>query len=121
MGAVRRADGTSLIDRCHRTGTWRSRLVGLLGTADLTPDEGLWLEPCSSVHTFGMRIPIACVFLDETGTVLRIVPALRPWRAAAVRGARAVVEMLPQAVAGLGPGDVLTWSAATAEDAPTRR
>jgi uncharacterized membrane protein (UPF0127 family) len=89
---VRDPDGRVLIARCHVADRLLARLVGLLGTPDLADDEGLWLEPCSSVHTAGMRIPIACAFLDGERRVLRVVDPLPPWRHAGVRGARVAVE-----------------------------
>ena len=109
VGVVRRADGATLVGRCHLGTGWRSRLVGLLGTTDLASDEGVWLEPCSSVHTFGMRMSIACVFLDADGKVLRIVQRLPPWRTASMRGARVALETRPDAVGDLQEGDVVVW------------
>lgn len=109
VGVVRRADGATFVARCYLGAGWRSRLVGLLGTTDLASDEGIWLEPCSSVHTFGMRMSIACVFLDADGTVVRIVQTLPPWRTASVRGARVVLETRPDAVGDLHEGDVVAW------------
>jgi len=71
-----------------------SRLRGLLGRTDLVQGEGLWLEPCSSIHMFFMRFPLDALFVDENRLVVRCVPNLRPWRIAAggVR-ARAVLEL----------------------------
>jgi uncharacterized protein len=59
-----------------------------------------------------MRFPIDAVFLDHELKVLRVVPHLRPWRAAARRGAYAVLELPAGATtdAGLEPGNVLVMS-----------
>jgi hypothetical protein len=102
------ADGNLVVARCHVADRPLARLVGLLGTPDLADDEGLWLEPCSSVHTWGMRIPITCAFLDADGRVLRVVDPLPAWRHAAVRGARAVVEVPAGRFARLAVGTTLT-------------
>lgn len=40
-----------------------------------------------------MRFPIDAVFLDEELLVLRVASDLKPWRAAARRGAHAVLEL----------------------------
>lgn len=101
-----RGDET-VVARCHVADRWLARLVGLLGTANLGDGEGLWLAPCSSVHTWGMRIPIVCVFLDGEGRVLRVVDALPPWRAAAVRGAVAVLEARVGGLNAVRVGEVL--------------
>lgn len=72
---------------------WHQRALGLLATPHLDFPVGLWIEPCNSVHMFGMRFAIDAVFLDAGGKVLRIVPQLRPWRMAGCRGARTVLEL----------------------------
>ena len=66
---------------------------GLLGRPPLDGGDGVVLVPCASVHTCFMPAPIDVVFLDRRGEVLRVVPALRPWRAEACRGAHAVLEL----------------------------
>jgi uncharacterized protein len=61
---------------------------------------------------FFMKFPIDAVFLDRDLVVLKIVADLRPWKTAAKRGARAVLE-LPAGEAeraGLRPGDRLVLS-----------
>jgi uncharacterized protein len=69
------------------------RLRGLLGRDGLEQGEGLLLRPASAVHTCFMRFPIDAVFLDRDLTVVRIVSDLRPWRVAACRGSKAVLEL----------------------------
>lgn len=104
-------DGTVVAARCHRARTALARLVGLLGTPDLAVDEALWLEPCRSVHTVALRVPIGCAFLDGDGVVLRVVDPLPRGRAAGARGARAVVECRAGVLAATGPGQVLLLGA----------
>lgn len=69
------------------------RARGLLGRPALSSDEALWIEPCNSIHTFGMTYPIDVIFLDRSGKVLRVVDELKPWRIARVWSARSVVEL----------------------------
>jgi len=62
--------------------------------------------PAPSVHTFFMRFTIDVVFLARDGEVMKVVPSLRPWRTAAARRAKAVLE-LPAGEAerrGIRPG-----------------
>lgn len=76
--------------------TMWTRMRGLLGRGGLAPSEGLWIEPCSSIHMFFMRFPIDAVFIDRHHQVVRVHEDLRPWRMA--RGgkfAHSVLE-LPQ-------------------------
>jgi uncharacterized protein len=90
---------------------------GLLGRSGLSSGEGLLLRPAGSVHTAFMRFAIDVVFLDRDLRVVKVVPEVVPWRTAACRGARAVLE-LPAGEAsrrGLREGVSLTqvWRTAT--------
>lgn len=98
--------------RCYRAGALPARLVGLLATPDLAADEALWLEPCASVHSLGLRAPIGCAFLDSDGTVLRVLDPLPRGRLATARGARAVVECSAGRLGRLSPGARLEWVSA---------
>lgn len=70
-----------------------SRLKGLLGTRSLPDGEGLWIQPCQSVHTFFMRYPIDVLFLNKEGSVI-YATTLAPWRMSRwVRGANGVLEL----------------------------
>lgn len=91
---------------------WWSRALGLLATRRLDRIDGLWLSPCAAVHMVGMAYALDVVFLDAAGSVLRVVPGLRPWAAAACRGARQTLELragLAEAL-GIRPGDRLALS-----------
>ncbi|HEV3233554.1 MAG TPA: DUF192 domain-containing protein [Candidatus Dormibacteraeota bacterium] len=73
--------------------SWK-RFVGLMGRASLPAGEGLWIEPCNSIHMFFMRFAIDAVFLDRDNRVKRVVRDLKPWRVSPiVFGARTVVEL----------------------------
>jgi len=90
---VRTHEGRVVCQRCFvADGPW-TRMRGLLGRSQLGAGEGLLLKPAGSVHTFFMRFPIDVVFIDRDGCVTRVVHALRPWRAAGSRRARAVLEL----------------------------
>lgn len=97
MGAktavVTQEDGRVVCEHCLVADSALSRMRGLLGRKELPHDEGVLLRPAGSIHTFWMRFAIDVVFLDDTLRVLRIVEDVRPWRVAAQRGARAVLEL----------------------------
>lgn len=76
-----------LADRAH------TRLRGLLGRPELPRGEGLLLVPAPSIHTAFMRFEIDALFLDRELRVLRVVRRLAPWKAAAKRHARSVLEL----------------------------
>lgn len=75
--------------------TWLSRAGGLLIRPALLDDEVLWLRPCQSIHTFGMRDAIGVFFLNQHNLVISTRPYLRPNRIAYNRQARSVVETRP--------------------------
>jgi uncharacterized membrane protein (UPF0127 family) len=84
---------------------------GLLGRRGLPPGEGLLLHPAGSIHTFFMRFVIDAVFLDREQRVVRIASHLRPWRTAAGKDSRSVLELAAGEAArlGLAAGDVLRF------------
>jgi uncharacterized membrane protein (UPF0127 family) len=90
---VLRADERPVCERCIVAETPLTRLRGLLGRARLTSGDGLLIRPTSAIHTCFMRFPIDAVFLDRELVVVNVVSDLRPWRVAARRGAKAVLEL----------------------------
>lgn len=77
-----------------RASNFVTRGIGLLPRSTISPDEGLWIDGCSAVHTIGMRATLDLYFLDRDQRVLRIASSVRPNRlAVACRNAVAVVEL----------------------------
>ncbi|MHB1040013.1 MAG: DUF192 domain-containing protein, partial [Desulfobacteria bacterium] len=108
MRVVNRTRGTVVGERVRTAQTFLSRLAGLLGTAAIAEGEGLWIVPCRSVHTLGMRYPIDVAFLDARGVVVGILERLPPNRVGRVfRDARGALELRAGTIAatGTGPGD----------------
>jgi uncharacterized membrane protein (UPF0127 family)/CheY-like chemotaxis protein len=70
-----------------------ARMRGLIGQRHLPEGEGLLLEPAPAIHTAFMRFPIDVVFLDAYMRVIKVVDSLPPWRSAAARSARSVLEL----------------------------
>ncbi|MBZ5584159.1 MAG: DUF192 domain-containing protein [Acidobacteriia bacterium] len=89
--------------------TSAERRTGLLKHKSLAPGEGLWIEPCESVHTFFMKFPIDLVYLDKHNKVKKVRRAVPPWRLSACLTAHSVLE-LPAGTAaatGTAAGDTL--------------
>ena len=86
-------DGALVCERCVVADTHWTRMKGLLGRDSLEPDEGLLITKTGSIHMFFMRFPIDAVFLDEDLRIERIAADLKPWRMAAKRGAKQVLEL----------------------------
>ena len=72
--------GSSVAPRCRVASSLRDRGVGLLGTPEPPPGDGLLIERTQSIHMFFMPYPIDVVFIDRAARVTRCVAGLRPWR-----------------------------------------
>lgn len=88
--------------------TFGRRLRGLMFRQALTPGEGLYITPCQAVHTHFMRMAIDVIFVDRDWRVLRVIPAMPPWRQSPlVKGAAGVIELAAGAAGATAPGDQL--------------
>jgi uncharacterized protein len=85
------------------------RQKGLLGRDSLPAGHGLWIVPCESIHTCGMRFPIDVVYLDRKKRVRKLRKAMPPWRLSMCLFAHSVVELPAGAIeqSGTQPGDQL--------------
>lgn len=106
---LRDEEGRVVCERCTLARDPLSRMRGLLGRRGLAHGEGLLLQPAGSIHTFFMRFPIDAVFLDRERRVVRVAAHVRPWRTAAAKRSRAVLELAAGEAArvGLQPGSLL--------------
>jgi len=107
---INQSDSEIIGDRIKYARTFLQRLKGLLFCECLSPGEGLLLYPCSSVHSFGMRISIDVVFLDRNLHVLKTVSHMRPGLTAQQKEAKYVLEMAAGIIKekGIKVGDTLS-------------
>jgi uncharacterized protein len=101
--------GTVLASRLDVADTGAKRNKGLLGRNGLAPGEGLWILPCQSVHTFGMKFSIDLVYLDRSKRIRKVRTNVGPWRVSACLSAHSVIE-LPTGTIGESasrPGDTV--------------
>jgi uncharacterized membrane protein (UPF0127 family) len=91
-----------------------TRRKGLLGRSELAAGEGLWIVPCESVHTFGMKFPIDLVYLDRKKKVKKVRSDVLPWRLSACLSAHSVLELASGTIntTHTRPGDTLEFSPA---------
>jgi len=108
---VNRTRGIVLGEKVRTARTLLSRLVGLLGTAAIADGEGLWIVPCRSVHTVGMRYPIDVAFLDARGVVIGSWRGFPRTGSAAFSGVPGALELRSEILAATGtaPGDRLDF------------
>lgn len=91
---LRKSDQQVLIPNLTIAASFVPRLVGLLASAEIKEQEGLLIERCNSVHTFFMRFPIDCVFLNKQMQIAALKKNIKPWRMTWPEwSARSVIEL----------------------------
>lgn len=94
MELRRNENNQVLIPRLEVAAGLNARSKGLLGRSELSADTGLWIHRCNSIHTWFMRFPIDCVFVDRELRVVSVKESVGPWRFVWPQwGARSVVEV----------------------------
>jgi uncharacterized protein len=87
-----------------------ARMRGLLGRDSLPVGEGLLLQPCKGVHTFGMKFSIDVIFLNGENKVVAVRNNLPPNRLTRIFLSSSSVLELPAGTLEsmtISPGDVL--------------
>lgn len=93
MKVWNRDRGTVLAEAADVADTSAKRRTGLLKHSGLDPGEGLWIAPCESVHSFGMKFAIDVVYLDRKKKVRKVRKNMVPWRVSACLSAHSVLEL----------------------------
>jgi len=88
----------------------KSRTRGLIDHHPLEADEGMMIDPCRWIHTFGMSFPIDVAYVSKDWRVVALSENLAPNRIdRPVFRARFVIEMMAGAIrrTALAIGDQL--------------
>lgn len=81
-------------DEVRGADTFLSRFQGLLRKSNLSEGEGLWIVPCNSIHSFGMRFEFDAIFLDSGKRVVGLYKDFRRNRISRIFwNARGVLEL----------------------------
>jgi uncharacterized protein len=100
LTAINVTRGANLTDCARVADSPLTRTVGLLRDTMLAPGDGLWIVPCNSIHSFGMRFIFDAVFLDKNLRVVHLVREMKPWRISKiVFSAHSVLELPLGAIA----------------------
>lgn len=104
---VNAESGEVIVPQLELANTFWRRLRGLQFRAPLSPQQGLLMAPCRSIHTHWMRFAIDVAMLDRSGIVLAMHANVPPWRMlAGPHGTQAMVEARVGTLAtSLSPGD----------------
>jgi len=107
-----------LAERAWEALSLRERMKGLLGRAGLEPGQGLYIAPCTSIHSFFMRFVFDAVFVSTDGTVLHTIRRMKRWRLSKLVARAAGVLELPAGVieaTGTQRGDRLSFERTATE------
>jgi uncharacterized membrane protein (UPF0127 family) len=88
----------------------RARTRGLIGHAPLTMGQGMMINPCRWIHTFGMSFAIDVVYLSKDWRVVAVSENLPPRRIdRPIPRAQLAIELAAGAIrqSGLRVGDRL--------------
>ena len=107
----RQGESGNTVIHIRKTQSTLERTRGLLGTSELPEDEGLWITPCNSIHTFGMRYPLDIIYLDKKRQIKKIIPNIKPRRLSLSLLASSVIELRAGTIdkLSLKKGDTLLW------------
>ena len=106
------AHNTTLGETIEVAATAAQRVRGLLGRDCLEDGQGLLFKNCGSLHTFFMTFPIDIIYADRRGKVLKVAPAVKPFKlVAAPMRAFYAIELPEGAVerSGTRVGDMLAF------------
>lgn len=78
MKAINLNNGQVLAWKVQEAFTFFKRLRGLLFTRNLCNGGALYIQPCSSVHTFFMNYSIDILYLDADQTIIGMDENLQP-------------------------------------------
>jgi uncharacterized membrane protein (UPF0127 family) len=90
-------------------GPWQA-FKGLMFRKDLPDGHGMLFRPARGIHTHFMRFPIDLIFLDKSDRVVKIRPAMVPWRFDFTNAAGVIEMAAGRAEANdIRPGDQLLF------------
>lgn len=106
---------STLCQSCGVANNLFTRVRGLLGRTSLPEGEGLLIEPCPSIHMFGMKFSLDVIFLTKEHVVTDYVENIPPGKYYVAKNqhgkAHSALELPVGVIAGSGTqrGDRLSF------------
>jgi len=93
----------AVVDHLEIAESVRARTRGLIGHQPLGLGQGLVINPCRWIHTFGMSFPIDVIYVSKNWRVVALTEDLPPRRIdRPVLRAQLVIEMAAGALRHIG-------------------
>jgi uncharacterized protein len=106
---ISKKDGALVSSEAQVAGSFLLRLMGLMGKKSMPAKGALIFYKAPSIHTFFMRFAFDLVFLDKNGKIMRLCPAIKPWRLVFCPSSHTTIEFSPGTIgrSSLKIGDLL--------------
>lgn len=88
--------GTLISSKARIANSFGLRLLGLMFKKQMDEKEALVFYQAPAIHTCFMRFAIDIVFLDKSNKVIRICPAVKPWKMVFCSGSASTIELPAQ-------------------------
>jgi uncharacterized membrane protein (UPF0127 family) len=102
--------GVCLATNAELASSFFAKFAGLMLRKDLPEGGGMVILSGEPIHMFFMRFALDVIHADKEGTVLRILPGIKPWRLGPfVRKCKMAIELPAGTAARTGTveGDVI--------------
>ena len=87
-------DGQEIAANVRIADTFLKRFIGLLREKEIKAHDGLLIDPCNQVHTFGMKFDIDVVFLSKSGEIVHTESEMTPGNISpTIKKCRTVLEL----------------------------
>ncbi len=92
MKIINLTQKTIVSTRAKIANSFFSRLKGLLGKEEFSPEDALVIGGCQAIHMFFMKFAIDVVFVDQKNKVVGLIENIKPFRMSPffIRARRAV-------------------------------
>ncbi len=92
-----------ITDNAEVADTFLTRFRGLMFRKTIADDYALFITPCNQIHMLNMRFAIDVVYLDKSGTVIKIDVNVQPGKICkTVKNAKSVIEFKSFSASKLG-------------------
>ena len=76
----KKIDSSLIAQKVFLANDFLNRLIGLMFKESFVEFDGIILDPCNSIHTFFMKMPIDVIFLDKKNMIVKVIEQMPPWR-----------------------------------------
>lgn len=105
-------NGKVICEKVEVANTFLKRFRGLMYRKSINDNEGLLLEPCNQIHTFGMKFAIDTITISRDNRIIYIDENVVPGKVRPiVKDGRKVLELVSGTTKKieLGLGDVIEF------------